>query len=434
MDVQDIIASKKTGGKLTEGEIRFFIKGIVEGDIPDYQAAALLMAIWIRGMDVRETVDLTMAMAESGEMLDLSEIPGIKLDKHSTGGVADTTTLILAPLVAAMGYPVAKLSGRGLGHTGGTLDKLESIPGMRVDLTKRQFIDQVKRIGIAVSGQTSDIAPADKILYSLRDVTSTTDNISLMASSIMSKKLASGSDAIVLDVKTGRGAFLHDRESSVELARLMVDIGRASGRRMAAIVTDMNQPLGTAVGNALEVIEATELLRHPAPSRLLDIVIYLATLMLRCAGDGRPDEVIAVELLKALGTGRALSKLMEMVEAQGGDPSYVEKPEKFELAGLRADALSSVEGWVSDIDGLELGKASVVIGAGRRRKGDPVDFGVGISVLKQVGDRIGRGEPFARVYARDENGLNAALASCRKAFSVSETQVSAHPLVYATIE
>ena len=434
MDIQEIIASKKTGGKLSEGEIRFFIKGIVEGDIPDYQAAALLMAIWIKGMDVEETVELTMAMAESGEMLDLSEIPGMKLDKHSTGGVADTTTLILAPLVAAMGYPVAKLSGRGLGHTGGTLDKLESIPGMRVDLTKRQFIDQVKRIGIAVSGQTSDIAPADKILYSLRDVTSTTDNISLMASSIMSKKLASGSDAIVLDVKTGRGAFLHDRESSAELARLMVDIGRASGRRMAAIVTDMNQPLGTAIGNALEVIEAAEMLRNPSPSRLLDIVIYLATLMLKCAGDKRPAEVVAVELLKALGTGRALSKLIEMVEAQGGDPSYVEKPGKFELAGFRADALCAEDGWISDIDGLELGRASVVIGAGRRKKGEPVDFGVGITVLRQVGDRVSCGEPFARVYARDEAGLNSALDSCRRAFSISGAELKATPLVYATIE
>lgn len=434
MLIQDIIAKKKVGSRLEKDEIDFFIRGIVSGEIPDYQATALLMAIWIKGMDVEETVDLTLSMAESGDMLDLSEIPGIKLDKHSTGGVADTTTLILAPLVAALGYPVAKLSGRGLGHTGGTLDKLESIPGMSVDLSKRQFIEQVKRIGLAVSGQTADIAPADKILYSLRDVTSTTDNIALMASSIMSKKLASGSDAIVLDVKTGRGAFLPDVASSTELARLMVDIGRASGRRMAAVVTDMNQPLGTAIGNALEIIEAAEMLANPKPSRLLDIVMHLATLMIRCAGDTRDESLINLDLLKALGTGKALQKLCEMVECQGGDPSYIENPSKFELAGNVLEVRAQKAGWISSIDGLELGKASVVIGAGRRRKGDPVDFGVGMVISKQVGDRIEAGEPFAKVYARNISDQDAAAASCVSAFAISETSTAKPPLVYETIE
>jgi len=432
--IQDIIAKKKTGGRLSRAEIDFFIEGIVSGDIPDYQTAALLMAIWIRGMDVEETVDLTLSMAESGEMLDLSEIPGIKLDKHSTGGVADTTTLILAPLVASLGYPVAKLSGRGLGHTGGTLDKLESIPGMRVDLTKRQFIDQVKKIGLAVSGQTADIAPADRILYALRDVTSTTDNISLMASSIMSKKLASGSDAIVLDVKTGRGAFLPDVGSSVELAKLMVDIGRASGRRMAAVVTDMDQPLGSTIGNALEVIEAAETLKAPRPSRLLDIVIRLATLMVRCGGDHRDDASIASDLMKALTSGRALEKLIQMVDRQGGDPRYIEDTTRFELAGVIKDVESPVAGWVKSIDALGLGKASVVIGAGRKKKGDPVDFGVGMVLAKQVGDKVGKAEPFARVYARSEADADAAVSACIASYSFSEGRTEALPLVYETIE
>lgn len=431
---QDIIAKKKLGGRLTGQEIGFFVEGIVSGEIPDYQTAALLMAIWIKGMDVEETVDLTMAMAKSGDMLDLSEIPGVKLDKHSTGGVADTTTLVLAPLVASMGYPVAKLSGRGLGHTGGTLDKLESIPGMRVDLTRRQFIDQVKDIGIAVSGQTADIAPADRILYALRDVTSTTDNISLMASSIMSKKLASGADAIVLDVKTGKGAFLHDTASSIRLARLMVDIGRASGRRMAAIVTDMDQPLGTAIGNSLEVIEAARTLKEPKPSRLLDIVLHLASLMLKSAGDGRDEPVVTLDLLKSLGTGRALEKLMKMVERQGGDPSYIEDSSKFELAGEIRRAFAPFDGWVSGIDALGLGKASVIIGAGRKKKGDPVDFGVGITILKQVGDRVSKGEPYAIVYARSGQDAEAGRIACAEAYSFSENEAAPLPLVYETIE
>ena len=434
MLIQDIIAKKKTGGRLDRAEIDFFVEGIVSGDIPDYQSAALLMAIWIKGMDVEETVDLTLSMAESGDMLDLSEIPGIKLDKHSTGGVADTTTLILAPLVASLGYPVAKLSGRGLGHTGGTLDKLESIPGMRVDLTKRQFIDQVKKIGLAVSGQTADIAPADRILYALRDVTSTTDNISLMASSIMSKKLASGSDAIVLDVKTGRGAFLPDVESSVELAKIMVDIGKASGRRMAAVVTDMDQPLGSTIGNALEVIEAAEVLKDPKPSRLLDIVIRLATLMVRCGGDHREDTAIASDLMQALSSGRALEKLVQMVEKQGGDPKYVEDPSRFELAGVVRDVMAPVAGWVKRIDALGLGKASVVIGAGRKKKGDPVDFGVGMVLTKQVGDKVQKGEPFAKVYARSEADAEAAALACLSSYSFTDEPTKALPLVYETIE
>ena len=434
MLIQDIIAKKKVGGRLSREEIDFFVDGIVSGEIPDYQAAALLMAVWIKGMDVRETVDLTLSMAESGDMLDLSEIPGIKLDKHSTGGVADTTTLILAPLVSALGYPVAKLSGRGLGHTGGTLDKLESIPGMRVDLTKRQFIEQVKDIGIAVSGQTADIAPADRILYALRDVTSTTDNISLMASSIMSKKLASGSDAIVLDVKTGRGAFLPDVESSVELARLMVDIGRASGRRMAAVVTDMDQPLGTAIGNALEVIEAAETLKDPKPSRLLDIVLHLATLMIRCAGDGRDGALIEEDLMKALRSGAALDRLALMVSRQGGDASYIEDTSRFELAGTVREAVAQECGWVKGIDALELGKASVTIGAGRKRKGDPVDFGVGISIRKHVGDRVEAGEAYATIYARSDACAASALMSCEKAYSFSPERADSLPLVYETIE
>ncbi len=434
MLIQDIIAKKKLGERLSREEIDFFVDGIVSGEIPDYQTAALLMAIWIKGMDIHETVDLTMSMAESGDMLDLSEIPGMKLDKHSTGGVADTTTLILAPLVASLGFPVAKLSGRGLAHTGGTLDKLESIPGMRVDLTKRQFIEQVKDIGIAISGQTADIAPADRILYALRDVTSTTDNIALIASSIMSKKLASGADAIVLDVKTGRGAFLPDVKSSTELARLMVDIGRASGRRMAAVVTDMDQPLGTAIGNALEVIEAAETLKDPRPSRLLDIVLHLAVLMVRCAGDRRDRKLIEDDLMRALRSGAALDKLTRMVERQGGDPSYVEDPRKFELAKIVRQVTAPAGGWVSGIDALELGKASVIIGAGRKKKGDPVDFGVGISIRKHIGDTVDAGEPFATIYARSEADAASAAESCVRAYSFSEGKAKGPPLVYETIE
>ena len=377
--------------------------GYTRGEIPDYQASALMMAIYFRGMTQRETCELTMAMAHSGDMLDLSAIRGIKVDKHSTGGVGDKTSLALAPMVAACGIPVAKMSGRGLGHTGGTIDKLESFPGFTTALTTERFLENVNRIGIAIMGQTADLAPADKKLYALRDVTATVDQMSLIASSIMSKKLAAGADAIVLDVKTGSGAFMKREEDARALAEEMVNIGKNAGRKTVAVISDMDQPLGYAVGNALEVREAIETLMGRGPEDFVELCLTLGSRMLM-AGGKADDEKTAVGLLKqAIEDGSALRKLAEFVEAQGGDSETVYHPERLPKAAIQRPVPAPEEGFVSHMECDEIGICSLILGGGRETKESEIDLSVGLVLQKKTGDYVKKGEPLAIIHANDEN-------------------------------
>lgn len=403
MRMYDIIMKKRNGGELTGEEIRFFVEGYTRGEIPDYQASALMMAIYFRGMTQRETCELTMAMAHSGDMLDLSAVKGIKVDKHSTGGVGDKTSLALAPMVAACGIPVAKMSGRGLGHTGGTIDKLESFPGFTTALTTERFLENVNRIGIAIMGQTADLAPADKKLYALRDVTATVDQMSLIASSIMSKKLAAGADAIVLDVKTGSGAFMKREEDARALAGEMVNIGRNAGRKTVAVISDMDQPLGYAVGNALEVREAIETLMGRGPEDFVELCLTLGSRMLM-AGGKADDEKTAVRLLKqAIEDGSALRKLAEFVEAQGGDSETVYHPERLPKAAIQRPVPAPEEGFVSHMECDEIGICSLILGGGRETKESAIDLSVGLVLQKKTGDCVKKGEPLAIIHANDEN-------------------------------
>ncbi len=434
MRAPDIIMKKRDGHALSADEIRYMIRGMLAGEVPDYQMSAFCMAVFFRGMTPEETTALTLAMADSGRRVDLAAIRGVKVDKHSTGGVGDTTTLVLAPMVAAAGVPVAKMSGRGLGHTGGTLDKLESIPGFRVSLSEREFVEQVNRIGLAVVGQTEDVAPADKRLYALRDVTATVESIPLIASSIISKKLATGADAVVLDVKVGSGAFMHELDKARELARAMVGIGRMAGRRMAALITDMNQPLGQAVGNSLEVIEAIDTLSGRSGGRLLEICLELGARMV-VLGGVCDDVGQAREILRGLvESGKALAKLKEMVEAQGGDASCVDDPDRIEVAPFSTRVLAPVDGYVCRADALTLGRAAAAMGAGRQRKTDSVDLGCGLRVLVSVGDRVEAGRPVAELFARAQSLLDEGAAEAMSAFAYSEAQCEAPPLVYEALE
>jgi pyrimidine-nucleoside phosphorylase len=398
----DIIVDKRNGRELTQEQICWVVKGYTDGSIPDYQAAAWLMAIYFRGMTERETAWLTDAMAASGELVDLADIPGVKIDKHSTGGVGDKTTLIVGPVVAACGVPVAKMSGRGLGHTGGTVDKLEAIPGCRTALPQAEFRRIVREVGIAIIGQSGNIAPADKKLYALRDVTGTVENISLIASSIMSKKIAAGADAIVLDVKTGRGAFMDTLEDSIRLAAAMVDIGERVGRKTIALVTDMNEPLGAAVGNALEVREAADALMGRGPEDLRQVCLELAANMLLLAGKGGGDIGGCRELARqALRGGGAFAKLKQMVAAQGGNPAYLEDPSLWPAAPFILPVKAETAGYVTAIDALAIGKASVVLGAGRLRKEDGVDHRAGLILKKKIGCRVEVGEVLAELHTAD---------------------------------
>ena len=433
MNMVDLITKKKLCQPLTDEEIAFFVRGAADGSIPDYQLAAMLMAIRLNGMDARETTTLTLAMTHSGDVCDLSAIPGVKVDKHSTGGVGDTTTLILAPLVAACGAPVAKMSGRGLGHTGGTLDKMESIAGLSVSLTEEQFIRQVQEIGIAVIGQTGSLAPADKTLYALRDVTATVDSLPLIASSIMSKKLASGSDAIVLDVKTGSGAIMHTLEDSIALGKALVDIGTLAGKPVTAVVTDMAQPLGTHVGNALEVKEAIEVLSGHVKGDLLDVALLLGSHMLLLAGvAGSLDEAKA-KLTDALESGRGLDKLREMIAAQGGDPSVCDDVLNLPQPALIRTITCSTTGYAASMDTTALGLAAQAMGAGRIRKTDEIDYSVGFIVHARIGDTITPDTPLATLYARSEEDAVKAEAAIRRAFVFSDTPVSQPKLCHAVI-
>lgn len=434
MRAYDIILKKRQGEALSTEEITWFINGFVKGDIPDYQVAAWLMAVYFRGMDARETADLTRAMMQSGDIVDLSGIRGIKVDKHSTGGVGDTTTLVLAPLVAACGAPVAKMSGRGLGHTGGTIDKLESIPGFKVALSVQEFVDAVNRVGVAVVGQTGNLVPADKLLYALRDVTATVDSIPLIASSIMSKKLAAGADAIVLDVKTGTGAFMKSFEDSKALARAMVDIGNSMGRKTVAAITDMNQPLGLKVGNSLEVEDAIETLKGGGSPRLRELCIVLGGHMLKLAGVAATAAEGSKMIEDALVSGRGLEKFAEMIRSQGGDPEVVSDPSRLPQARHIIEVKAKSSGYVASIDAEGIGVAAMVLGAGRTRKDDAIDLAVGLVMEVNIGDKVESGDVIARVYANDETRVPDAVRRIHEAIRYSDEKVSPPPLVYEIIE
>ncbi|MGE5591829.1 MAG: pyrimidine-nucleoside phosphorylase [Bacillota bacterium] len=433
MRAVDVILKKRRGEELTGEEIRWFIQGYVREEIPDYQVSSWLMAVCFQGMSPRETADLTQAMVESGNVVDLSPIPGIKVDKHSTGGVGDKTTLVLGPLVAACGVPMAKMSGRGLGHTGGTLDKLESIPGLTIALDRDRFLEQVRRIGIAVAGQTGSLVPADKKLYALRDVTGTVESLPLIASSIMSKKIAGGAGAIVLDVKMGSGAFMKTQEAAEELARAMVSIGESVGRETVAVITNMDQPLGRAVGNTVEVLEAVETLSGRGPQDLTELCLALGTQMVRLGRPGTSQEEARRQVEEALTSGRALAKLSELVSAQGGDPAWLQGPAKASLAPIRLEVTPDADGYVQAVNAEEVGLAAMTLGAGRAAKSDPIDPGVGILVQAKVGDQVGGSRSLATVIARTREAADQAAARIRQAYRVGPEAVSAPRLLRALV-
>ncbi len=434
MQITDIILKKRGGNALSKDEIEFFINGYVEGIIPDYQISALLMALWYKGMDARETTDLTLCMVKSGDEIDLSRIPGIKVDKHSTGGVGDTTTLIAAPLVAAVGGKVAKMSGRGLGHTGGTLDKLESIPGFSISQKMESFEKFVSGIGLSVIGQTGNLVPADKKLYALRDVTGTVDNLSLIASSIMSKKIASGSDAIVLDVKTGSGAFMKTPEDSQALGRAMVDIGNLAGRKTMALVTDMDQPLGNAVGNTIEVQEAILILSGKEEGDLKEVSMALASWMVVLSELAETPEEARKLLDEALVSGAGLKKFSEMIEAQGGDSRVTDDisllPEADELISVNAKEA----GWVQAVDCQEIGVAALLLGAGRTKKTDVIDPAVGLWMKKRVGERVEQGDTLAVFHVNSRDKLSESEVRFRKAVKIGPQKPEKRPLIHKTIQ
>lgn len=436
MRMYDIIAKKRDGGALTQEEINFFVEGYTSGEIADYQASALCMAIYLRGMTDEETAQLTAAMANSGDRVDLSAIAGVKVDKHSTGGVGDKTTLVIAPIVAACGVKVAKMSGRGLGHTGGTLDKIEAIPGASVSLAEDAFFKQVNELGLAVIGQTGNLAPADKKLYALRDVTATVSCLPLIASSIMSKKLASGADCILLDVKTGNGAFMKTMEDSIALAKAMVSIGAHNGRRTAAMITDMDTPLGHNVGNSLEVIEAVETLRGEGPADLTEVCLTLAAKMLELAGQGTATECRAVAE-HALQSGAALEKLRAMVAAQGGDACVIDDVSRFPKAKCERTlcARAGDSGVLYATDTESIGIAAVLLGAGRETKESGIDPAAGLRMLKKAGDSIQAGDVLAVLYAENEAKLDAAEEKYRSALTFNKTERPLLPkLICALVE
>lgn len=434
MRMYDIIDKKRLGEKLSKEEIAFFVDGYTNGSIPDYQASALLMAIAINGMDVEETTELTLLMAKSGEMLDLSAIKGVNVDKHSSGGVGDKTTLIIAPMVATLGIPVAKMSGRGLGHTGGTIDKLESIPGFNTALSKETFFNNVNTIGVAVAGQTANLAPADKKIYALRDVTATVSSIPLIAASIMSKKLAAGADVIVLDVKAGSGAFMKTVDSARELARRMVDIGNNAGRKTFAVITDMNDPLGTAVGNALEVIEAIDALKGHGDEKLMEVVYTLASYMVFGAGKASSPLEARRMLEETVTSGKALERFAMFVKAQGGDEKVVYDTSLFKLGSIVTDVPALEDGFVGSIRADEVGIASLILGAGREKKEDVIDPGVGIIIKKKTGDTVRKGETIATLYGNDSEKIKVATERLYGAYTFSKTHVDAPKMIYDIVE
>lgn len=432
MRIVDIIEKKRDGCELTREEISFFIKGYCDGSIADYQAAALIMAVYIKGLNERETADLTEMMAGSGDRVDLSQIPGIKVDKHSTGGVGDKTTLVITPIVAACGIPVAKMSGRGLGHTGGTIDKLESVRGLRTSLSRDEFINNVKEIGIALAGQTGNLAPADKKLYALRDVTATVSSIPLIASSIMSKKIASGADRILLDVKTGSGAFMKTFEDSIVLAEQMVSIGKLMGRKTVALITDMDTPLGNTIGNALEVKESIEVLQGHGPKDLEKVCLELAARMLELAGNGTIEQCRSLAL-NAMRNGSALNKLGEMMIKQGA-VSLPWAENALEQAPIRYNMTSPFEGYITSIQSDLAGKSSMTLGAGRLTKESPIDHSAGIILHKKTGDFVQKGDILAQLHTSSEERLPDAKNMLLDAYSISDAPPVARPLILAFVD
>ncbi len=433
MRAVDIIQKKKEGGELTADEIKFFIEGFTAGEIPEYQMSALAMAICFVGMTDREVADLTDAMMRSGDVLDLSAFGDKSVDKHSTGGVGDKTSLVIAPIVATLGGVVAKMSGRGLGHTGGTVDKLESIAGFKTALSGDEFMAQAKKVGVVITGQSGTLAPADKKLYALRDVTSTIDSIPLIASSIMSKKLAAGSHSIVLDVKVGSGAFMKYMESAKALAEEMVKIGKSCGRRVRALITNMDVPLGRAVGNSLEVIEAAGVLKGEVGGDLKEVCVALASNMVSMVNLIPYEEAMA-RVLDAIDSGRAFDKMKEWVAAQGGDASYLDDFDLFPKAKVVYELKSDGAGYISKIDAEKIGVASSLLGAGRTKAGDPIDYSAGIEILAKTGDRVARGETIARFHTSSEALVAAAAEKYLSALSYSESAPEPEKLIYCTVE
>lgn len=429
MRMYDLILKKKQGGELSTDEIRYMIEGFTEGSIPDYQMSAMTMAICFRGMTPRETVDLTLAMRDSGDVLDLSGIKGIKVDKHSTGGVGDKTSLALTPIIAALGVPVAKMSGRGLGHTGGTIDKLECFDGFTTALSEEQFAENVNTIGIAIAGQTANLAPADKKLYALRDVTATVDQMSLIASSIMSKKLASGSDAIVLDVKTGNGAFMKKLEDSRALAKEMVSIGTMAGKKTVAVITDMDQPLGRAVGNSLEVREAIDTLRGEGPADFKEVVFALGSQMLMLAGRAADEKEARALMEGVIEDGSALDKFAQFVRAQGGDAAPVYDTSLLPVAGKTLEVTAKESGYVHRILAEDIGIACMTLGGGRETKESAIDLSVGIILEKKNGDAVSDGEVLATIYGNDDAKMQAAYEKIAHAYEIAKEPAAFVPVV-----
>lgn len=420
MNFLDIIQKKKENKVLSEEEIRYFIENYVKGEIPDYQVSAFLMAVYFNKLNLDETYYLTKAMIDSGDRVDLSEVSGSKVDKHSTGGVGDTVTLVLGPLLASVGLVFAKMSGRGLGHTGGTLDKLESIPGFNINIGGKEFVEILKKSNIAVIGQTENIVPADKLLYALRDATATVDNVSLIASSILSKKIALGTDGLVLDVKVGNGAFMKDVPSAIELSRLMVSLGKKFGRNTKAIITSMNEPLGDAIGNSLEVIEAINILKGKKSGHLKDIALRIGSKLMIMEGVAKSEDEAIKVLEEKISDGSAIEKFKEMVELQGGDSSYIDDTDKFKKSTIIKEITSEERGFVKSIEAIEIGIASRDLGAGRHKKGDVLDLSAGIYLHKKVGDFVEKGEKIATIYTEKENEVEGAINRIKNAYAFSD--------------
>lgn len=433
MRMYDVIKKKRDGGRLSDEEIRWFIDSYVKGEIPDYQVSALLMAIYFKGMDLDETASLTMAVRDSGDKLDFSDVNGIRVDKHSTGGVGDKTSLIVAPIVATLGVKVAKMSGRGLGHTGGTIDKLEAIPGFNTSLDKKEFIKIVNEVGVAIVGQSAELAPADKLLYALRDVTATVESKPLIVSSIMGKKLAADDDCIVLDVKTGSGSFMKTVEDSRELAKMMVDIGKKAGKKMLAVITDMDRPLGNNIGNALEVKEAVETLRGHGPEDLTEICVALASNMLYLAGKGSYEE--CEEKVKGvIKDGSALETLAKMVRAQGGLDSVIYNPDLFEKAKYSYEVVSEKQGYITHVDTEGYGISALVLGAGRNTKEDAIDFSAGIVLNKKTGDYVQKGDVIATLYTNKESAIKDAYLRLVSATEITDEKPAYKPIILGKVE
>jgi len=430
----DVILKKRNGGKLSKEEIEFMVNGYVKGDIPDYQMAAFLMAIYFKHMDGEERAILTETMANSGDKVDLSSIPGIKIDKHSTGGVGDKTTLVVGPIVASLGVPVAKMSGRALGHTGGTIDKLESIPGFRTTLSEEEFFKNVREIGIAVVGQTANLVPADKKIYALRDATATVDEVSLIAASIMSKKLAGGADGYVLDVKVGSGAFMKTIEDATELAEAMVGIARAHGKRAVAVLTNMDVPLGKMVGNSLEVLEAIETLKGNGPEDFTELCLNLSAWMCHLAEKGTFEE--SLKLAKeSLNNGAALNKFRQFVEYQGGNPDVVERP--YDVLPMTNDVIefkAEMEGYITSIDTEKIGIASNHLGAGRKTKEDTIDYSVGIEIVSKVGDYVRPGDTIAKMYVSQKSEIEEAKELLKKSYVISQEKPLERPIILKVVK